>query len=237
MAAFDGAPPHNLIPGTAILDAVGQHAPGTGKDCFSVDRLAELAASIDSANYYSERMTGASAHSDKYGLLDEALATRASDGMIVEFGVFEGATINFIADRTREQVFGFDCFEGLPEDWRPGFPRGFFSRDIPEVRPNVSLVVGLFEDTLPNFLKQNPRDMALLHIDCDLYSSARTVLRACGSRIRKGTILVFDEYFNYPGWRGHEFKAFQEFVAETNRDYEYLSIVPSHQQVGVVMTR
>src|SRR3954452_5918457 len=102
MAAFDGEPPHRFIPGTAILDAVGQH------DCFPVDRLAELAASIDSANYYSERMTGTSTHLDKYGLLDEAFATRASDGMTVEFGVFEGATINFIADRTCEQVFGFD---------------------------------------------------------------------------------------------------------------------------------
>src|SRR4051794_19998826 len=126
MAAFDGEPPFSPVLGTSILDAVGQHASGTGKDCFPVDRIVELAASIDSANYYSERMTDASIHRDKYSLLDEALATRTSDGMIVEFGVFEGATINFIADRTREQVFGFDCFEGLPEDWRPGFPRGTF---------------------------------------------------------------------------------------------------------------
>jgi hypothetical protein len=76
-----------------------------------------------------------------------------------------------------------------------------------------------------------------LHIDCDLYSSTRTVLKLCGPRIRKGAVLVFDEYCNYPGWRDHEFRAFQEFVAETGRQYEYLSVVPSHQQVAVIVTR
>ena len=157
--------------------------------------------------------------------------------LIAEFGVFEGATINFIADQTEEPVFGFDCFSGLPEDWRPGFPQGMFSARIPPVRPNVSLLVGLFEDTLPTFLEQNTEDLSLLHIDCDLYSSTRTVLRMCSSRIQKGTVLVFDEYFNYPGWRGHEFKAFQEFIADTGRQYEYLSAVPSHQQVAVIITR
>ncbi len=237
MAAFDGTAPARSALHTAVHDVLLRGAICEGKDCFPVDRLAELAASIDSANYYSERMTRANANADKYELLAEALAARSCDGMIAEFGVFEGATINFIAGETQEPVFGFDCFEGLPEDWRPGFPRGTFSRDVPEVKPNVSLVVGLFEDTLPAFLAQHQGDMSLLHIDCDLYSSTRTVLQACGPRIRKGTILVFDEYFNYPGWRGHEFRAFQEFVAENDRAYEYLSVVPSHQQVAVVITR
>ncbi len=63
------------------------------------------------------------------------------------------------------------------------------------------------------------------------------MLGLCGPRIRKGTVLVFDEYLNYPGWREHEFRAFQEFVAETGRAYEYLSVVPSHQQVAVIITR
>ncbi|MCB4824348.1 class I SAM-dependent methyltransferase [Roseicella aerolata] len=236
MAPSDGT----AAPGSpldALLHRVVRGATPGEADCFPVDRLAELAASIDAANYFSERMGRARPHPDKYALLCEALETRRCDGMIAEFGVFEGRTINFIAEQTRETVFGFDCFEGLPEDWRPGFPRGTFSRDVPVVRPNVRLIVGLFEDTLPDFLARHREDMSLLHIDCDLYSSTRTVLRACAPRIRRGTVLVFDEYFNYPGWRGHEFRAFQEFVAETGRAYEYLSLVPSHQQVAVIMTR
>ena len=32
-----------------------------------------------------------------------------------------------------------------------------------------------------------------------------------------GTIILFDEYFNYPNWEQHEFKAFQEFVDGATR--------------------
>ncbi len=206
-------------------------------DRVPVDRLADVAATLDAANYFSESMTQARRHKDKFEHLGDALRARGCDGLIAEFGVFEGATINFIADQTEEHVFGFDCFSGLPENWRPGFSQGMFSVRIPPVRPNVSLLVGLFEDTLPTFLEQNAENFSLLHIDCDLYSSTRTVLRFCSSRIQKGAVLVFDEYFNYPGWRKHEFKAFQEFVADNGRQYEYLSVVPSHQQVAVIITR
>ena len=213
-------------------------ASGTAAARFQEGRSAELAAAVDSANYVSDRMTRARRHADRFDLLGDALRARACDGLIAEFGVFEGATINFLADQTEEAVFGFDVFSGLPEDWRPGFPKGTFGRGgVPPVRPNVSLLVGLFEDTLPAFLERNRQDVSFLHIDCDLYSSTRTVLRLCGPRIRKGTVLVFDEYLNYPGWRDHEFRAFQEFVAETRRQYEYLSVVPSHQQVAVIVTR
>jgi hypothetical protein len=234
MASPAGQAPARAVMAALMQETIQSGAPG--QDCFPVDRLAELAASIDSANYYSESMTSATTCDDKYTLLAEALDARGCDGLVAEFGVFEGRTINFLADRTPETIYGFDCFDGLPEDWRPGFPRGTFSRNVPEVRPNVSLVIGLFEDTLPGFLAQHRGDMSLLHIDCDLYSSTRTVLRACAPRIRAGTVIVFDEYFNYPGWRGHEFRAFQDFIAETGRRYRYLSVVPSHQQVAVLIT-
>lgn len=242
MAAFDGGEPDRAlqdfgpVPG-ALIEAL-QPRDATGpNDSFPVDRLAEFAAAVDSANYYSHHMTQARSYGSKFDLLTNALQVRGGEGLIAEFGVFEGTTINFLADQTRETIFGFDCFDGLPEDWRPGFPKGMFSRGIPTVRPNVSLVVGLFEKTLPSFLEQHPQEVSFLHIDCDLYSSTRTVLRLCAPRIRKGTVLAFDEYFNYPGWRNHEFKAFQEFIAETGHAYEYLSVVPSHQQVAVIITR
>jgi predicted O-methyltransferase YrrM len=218
------------------MDAL-QSAMQGNVECLPVDRMAEFAASVDSANYYSDRMSHAARHADRFALLADALRARVAEGLILEFGVYEGRTINFIADHTSEPITGFDCFDGLPEDWRPGFARGMFNHHIPDVMPNVSLQVGLFEDTLPRFLEEHRQDVSFLHVDCDLYSSASTVLRHCGPRIRKGTVIVFDEYFNYPGWRNHEFKAFQEFVTKTSRNYEYLSVVPSHQQVAVVMTR
>ena len=50
-------------------------------------------------------------------------------------------------------------------------------------------------------------------------------------RLQPGTVIVFDEYFNFPNWREHEFKAWKEFVARYNLTYEYLSY--SRQQAAV----
>jgi hypothetical protein len=46
-----------------------------------------------------------------------------------------------------------------------------------------------------------------------------------------GTVILFDEYFNYPNWERHEFKAFQEFVSERHVKYTYLAF--ARQQVAV----
>jgi hypothetical protein len=46
-----------------------------------------------------------------------------------------------------------------------------------------------------------------------------------------GTIIVFDEYFNYPNWEEHEYKAFQEFIGESGLGYRYLGF--ARQQVAV----
>jgi hypothetical protein len=53
-----------------------------------------------------------------------------STGLILEFGVFSGNSINIIADKfPLRTIYGFDSFEGLPEEWErddKGFPLGFF---------------------------------------------------------------------------------------------------------------
>ena len=64
--------------------------------------------------------------------------------------------------------------------------------------------------------------MAFIHVDCDLYESTRCVLELLEDRIVPGTIIVFDEYFNYPNWQEHEFRAFQELVARRHMEYQYL---------------
>lgn len=156
-------------------------------------------------------------------------------GGYYEFGVFSGRTINRIAEAVPDRtVYGFDSFDGLPEDWRSGFTKGTFKTDIlPSVRENVKLIRGLFEDTLPGFVREHPEPCAFIHVDCDLYSSARTVLSHLREKIVPGTVIVFDEYFNYPGWREGEYKAFQEFIKTTGLRYEYLAYVEIHEQAAV----
>ena len=72
-----------------------------------------------------------------------------------------------------------------------------------------------------------------MHIDCDLYSSTRTVLSLLEPRIVPGTIIVFDEYLNYPGWQAHEKRAFAEFVGRTGCRYDYLGFASGEFAVSV----
>ena len=148
------------------------------------------------------------------------------DGLWLEFGVYSATTINVIARYRDGVVHGFDSFEGLPENWRPGMPRGRYSRDgrLPDVSPNVSLTAGWFDETLPGFLATHPQPVAFLHVDCDLYSSTKTVLDALSDRFVPGTVIVFDELFNYPGYERHELKAFYEFLYETGIECEWIGI-------------
>lgn len=130
-------------------------------------------------------------------------------GWGLEFGVATGTTLGIIA---RDMpVIGFDSFEGLPEDWREGFPKGFFNGVRPPAEiPNTTLVEGWFEDTVPNY--DWPDDIALVHIDCDLYSSTWTVLKALDGHLKPGTYIVFDEFFGYDGYEKHEERAWTDFV-------------------------
>ena len=104
----------------------------------------------------------------------------------------------------------------------------------PPVRSNVTIVKGLFDDTLPGFLAEHAdKRVAFLHIDCDLYSSAKTVLRHLAPRLGAGSVIIFDELYNYPGWEHDEYKAFMEYVAENNVAFDYIGYVRVDKQVAV----
>jgi hypothetical protein len=157
------------------------------------------------------------------------------EGHYLEFGVFTGGTIRFIAGKIPGHiVHGFDSFQGLPDDWS-GYNLGRRAFDmrgrLPKVPSNVRLHRGWFEDTIRPWLDENPGPVAFIHVDCDLYTSTRTIFVLLAERIVPGTVILFDEYFNYPNWEQHEFKAFQEFVTERAVRYRYLGF--SRQQVAV----
>ena len=148
-------------------------------------------------------------------------------GIIAEFGVWKGESINFFAKNCpRAKVFGFDSFEGLEEDWY-GFriQKGFFNMNgqLPKCESNVTLVKGWFEDTLPKFCEELQQEIILLlHMDADTYKPTAYVLNSLLSNLGRGTIVIFDEYFGYPNFRQHEFKAWQEFVNSNGINYAYI---------------
>jgi len=188
-----------------------------------------------SLDYVERAMPEALGFDTRRDLIAFSLTTVKVEGHYLEFGVFTGGTVRLIARRVGDRpVHGFDSFEGLPESWS-GFNLGKGAFDLhgrlPRVPKNVRLHRGWFEDSLPAWLNANPGAVAFVHVDCDLYSATRTVLSLLADRIVPGTVIVFDEYFNFPNWEQHEYKAFQEFAAEHSVKYQYLAF--ARQQVAV----
>ena len=114
------------------------------------------------------------------------------------------------------RFISFDSFQGMPE---PGavdavyrvFPKGSYACSEEEFRANVRKygipdekvvsVPGFFRDTLNDDMARSLglRQLSIIHIDSDLYESARDALRFCTPFLCDGTILVFDEWFQFRG--------------------------------------
>jgi len=211
------------------LEASNSHHQDIGK---TLQRRATESA----ADYVEKHMREVASVTSNLELLRMAIkrADLEKHNLICEFGVYSGNTINHIASLTNLTVYGFDSFRGLPERWRDGFGKGHFgTTTLPKVRPNVVLVKGWFDNTLPTFIKDHDESMGFLHVDCDLYSSTRTIFELLGSSIHPGCVIVFDEYFNYPGWEEGEYRAFQEFVRRAGLKYDYIGYNRLHEQVAV----
>ncbi len=165
--------------------------------------------------------------------LNYCISEVSINGLWLEFGVGMGSTIDFIAERTYGRtVIGFDSFEGLPEDWKLSdtltYLKGHYnlSGTIPPLKSkNVRLVRGYFEETLPDFLSRNEQTCAFVHIDCDLYASTLFVLETLHKhhKLVKGTVILFDELYNYQYFEQHEFRAFVEFFSENDLKYTWIA--------------
>lgn len=189
----------------------------------------------ESFRYFRERAPRAEFSGLDTGVLARALAAAPEQGQVLEFGVFTGLSIRFIAGRVRDTVHGFDSFEGLPEAWKADEAAGSYSSHgkLPRVPDNVVLHPGWFADTLPEFFAAHRAPVRLMHVDCDLYGSTATVLQNAAPCIVPGTIVVFDEYAGYPGYEQHEFRAWREFAARRHMNYRYRFVNLTARKVAV----
>ena len=208
---------------------------GAASRCSVTNEVLRRAIS-DSADYAESHMREALCiRGAKDELWRHAFARRTPGGLIVEFGVFRGGSIRFFASLTQETIYGFDSFEGLREDWKGWAARkGTFDMGgvLPRVPANVALFKGWFDQTLPDFLRARGEPFSLVHVDCDTYEATSTVLALVVDRLRPGTVIVFDEYFGYRGWREGEWKAWQEFVSARSIGYRYLAF---HEQAAALL--
>ena len=161
-----------------------------------------------------------------------------TENLILEFGVHEGGSINFLArllkaKSDQRKLFGFDSFEGLEEEWYgESLGKGFFNLGgrLPKVSPAVQLIPGWIQNTLGPFLAEHPDDkIAFIHIDTDTYTPAKLILSTCKPRLLKGSVIVFDELYGYPNWKNHEYKALNEVFSES--EYEFIAL--SNRQAAI----
>ncbi|MFT5635022.1 MAG: hypothetical protein ACI89T_000453 [Cognaticolwellia sp.] len=189
---------------------------------------------------YIPRKYGFVDYDSRYDLFRFALSlTCDSPGILLEFGVFKGGSAEFMARYSNEPIYGFDSFEGLPSGWCAGSTTGRFSLDgkIPNVSAtNVEFIKGWFDDTLPSFLdKHSGQKIKFIHFDCDLYISHQIVFNELlKNKIDlEGTIVLFDEYINYPNWEQDGHKALQEFVEKSPWGYRYVGFTTRYPAVAI----
>jgi hypothetical protein len=163
---------------------------------------------------------------------DQLERVKRVEGDIVECGVSigHGALLFLLLGEYMEverTYYGFDSFEGFPppvaEDGvtpikGPGLyasPPDVVLRVLKDgkigdevIANRVRLVRGFFNETLHTYRG----DIALLHLDCDLYDSYKIALETLYDKVRPGGVIMFDEYGDVR-WAGAK-KAIDEFFAD-----------------------
>ena len=134
------------------------------------------------------------------------------------------------------KCYGFDSWDGLPEDNdnHPRWVKGLFSKNHsyhPTIKNNAVVttkeVINFFKELelpFPNLIQceytklhlpTTIHQIALVHIDCDLYESTKNVLNLIKNKLVEGTIIMFDDWFNYKANPNKgEQKAFNEFLKD-----------------------
>jgi O-methyltransferase len=146
----------------------------------------------------------------------------------LEFGVYQGASIRYWAELNKHsasEFIGFDTFEGLPEEWDihiGTLEQGHFTTkgQLPAVADErMRFIKGLFQDTLPKFLKScNMHNQLVINNDSDLYSSTLYTLCTLNPVMVNGTIVIFDEFSHALD----EFRALEDYTTSFRRQYEVL---------------
>ena len=112
-------------------------------------------------------------------------------------------------------------------------PSGTFSTGgkPPLIRDNrLNYEVGLFQDTLFLALIRFKFDnKSVIHLDADIYSSTLFVLTTLASKLKKGDILIFDEFADCI----NEFRAFNDFISAFYFKYKLIAEVNNYNQIAI----
>jgi O-methyltransferase len=178
----------------------------------------------------------------------EYIGKSGVEGDYLEFGVWQGRTFSaacFLARKKKLDMnfYAFDSFRGVPSNdevdatGHQPFKGGDYSCNEGQFLKNVrgtganmkrvTTVPGWFEDSLrpDNPLLANLRKAAVVWVDCDLYSSACTVLDFVTPYLQHGTLVFFDDWFLYRADpNAGEQRAFREWL-ERNPHFSAVEMI------------
>jgi O-methyltransferase len=156
----------------------------------------------------------------------------------LEFGVADGASFKWWAQANTHndsKFYGFDSFEGLPEDWGGIFKKGEMNADIPVMDDTrVEFIKGYFQNSVGPFLKSHDlsnKKRKVIHMDADLFSSTLFSLSSMAPYLTKNDILLFDEF----GVPNHEYYAFTCFTDSFYVKTTLLGAVNNYLQVAMLI--
>ncbi|MFZ4398568.1 MAG: class I SAM-dependent methyltransferase [Bacteroidales bacterium] len=203
--------------------------------------LTKWIAQQDKTNIFNDFYSLKRDHAKRYNLYQyviDKLSLKEESIDYFEFGVCAGESIKWWVANTLNKdnrFYGFDTFEGLPEDWGT-FRKGDMNANIPIIEDTrVQFIQGLFQDSVPEFLSDFPINNGkrkIIHMDADLFSSTLFALSSMYPYLRKGDILFFDE-FNVPN---HEFFAFKCFCDSYYVKTKLIGAVNNYYQVALLIT-
>lgn len=161
----------------------------------------------------------------------------------LEFGVWRGDSMRAwtqLNHNMQSRFYGFDSFEGLPEDWRLSFGDVLNAKQfdvdgrIPDLDDTrVQFVKGWFQQTLASFLASKTLiHPIVIHNDSDLHSSTQYVLSCLDRTLLPGDIVIFDEY----GSPLNEFFAWEEYKRAFMREAKCVSMSEHSMQAAFVLT-
>lgn len=158
----------------------------------------------------------------------------------LEFGVSTGASFKWWLKQNTDEnsrFFGFDTFEGLPENWGGFYKKGDMISGIPQIDDaRGEFIKGLFQETLNPFIEKHAELLRsnrqkIIHMDADLYSATAFALSQIAPFLKAGDVVLFDE-FSVPM---HEFKAYSEFVANFSVKLKPVASVNNFYQTAFVV--
>lgn len=172
----------------------------------------------------------------RYPMYEQVIKKEGLTGTVnyIEFGVAAGHSFEWFMTQNTDhnsRFYGFDTFDGLPEDWGP-FKKGSFSNnnEMPLIKDfRGRFYKGLFQQTLPGFLSEfdNSRRNVIM-LDADLWSATLYALCSLAPYLKKGDIIFFDE-FVVPT---HEFKAFMDFTQSFYLNLELIAAANNYYFVA-----